>query len=499
MAKRKPAPPAAPARAAQTDALERFRPLLPAEEWPLLLAELARPLPQALRVNLLKASRADLGTWAARYGWETAPVPYCDSGWQVKTAQTAPSQTLEHRSGQYYIQDAASMLPVELFDFAGLDTPLVLDLAASPGGKTTHLVNKTGDRGLTLANDGSAARITALKLVLQTWGAANTAVTNLPGESFGVWFPETFDRVLLDAPCSMQGLRSSDSHPMRPISDRERDSLAARQARLLASALEALKTGGQAVYSTCTLSPEEDEGVLDALLRQYPHAVRVEDTALRLPQPAPALSGEGGRNFAPGVTGAARLWPHRYGTAGFFAALLTKTGPTPAPVLDPPRQPRGRADLEALPARAVKDLAGGLRDAYDFDLNAVLEEYHLSLWRRGREVRALPEAFLQRFSGLPVEMLGLALGEETPDGFIPAHEWVSRFAVDFTGSRLRLEPEQASAWLRGNDLRTELPGSPGSKSVVIVEDELGRFIGCGRALTGRLRNLLPRRLAQQAR
>lgn len=496
MSKHKSAP-VGDRRGAQADALVRFQPLLSAEDYAALLAELERPLSPALRANLLKTGPESPAEWAGRYGWDLSPVPYCAHGYRLKSVREAPGQTLEHRSGQYYIQDVASMLPVELFDFDGLHDPLVLDMAASPGGKTTHLLDRTLDHGLLIANDQAAARITALRLVLQTWGATSTAITNLPGESFGVWFPETFDRVLLDAPCSMQGLRSTESHPMRAITDHERQSLASRQARLLASAVEALKVGGQVVYSTCTLSPEEDEGVLAALLRQYSGSVRIEDTAARLPYPALALERYGETVYPAAVRGAARLWPHTYGTAGFFAALVTKTAPVNSPQVAPPQRGPHRDDPEPVGSRAVHDLAAALMDAYGFDLEAVLSEYHLTLVKHGTDVRALPERFMWQFRSLPVESLGLGLGQSAPEGFIPGYEWVSRFWKDFSQGRILLAPDQSKRWQHGEDIREAPLNTFKHGQIVLAVDDAGRFLGCGRVLSDRLKNLLPRRLAQQ--
>ncbi|HZW03188.1 MAG TPA: hypothetical protein VFF68_04635, partial [Anaerolineaceae bacterium] len=295
MARRKKrSAPVEPAPDLRSAALERYRPLLPPAEFAVLLEELERPLYPALRVNPLKANADNhIEAWAQRYDWETRPVPYCPSGYWVVRSPEPISQTIEHRLGFYYIQDAASMLPAELFDLDGLDDPLVLDMAASPGGKTTHLVSRLGDRGLVLANDSSADRITALRIVLQNYGAINAAAARFPGEKYGAWYPETFDRVLLDAPCSMQGLKTTESHPMRPITEREQESLARRQARLLESAFQAVKTGGQVVYSTCTLAPEENEAVLESLLRAYPGAAQIDDLSDRLPAPAPALAADG--------------------------------------------------------------------------------------------------------------------------------------------------------------------------------------------------------------
>jgi 16S rRNA (cytosine1407-C5)-methyltransferase len=236
----------------QERVLQRYQLLLPANDYAQLRAEIERPLFPALRANPLKVDPGTaLKDWAERYHWESIPVPFCPTGIQVKDSEKPISQTIEHRLGYYYIQDAASMLPVELFDFpvqgpgATSTSPLILDLAASPGGKTTHLASRTGDSGLIIANDASQSRITALRLVLHNWGAVNCAITHFPGEMYGSWYPETFDRVLLDAPCSMESLRSSESHPFRPITPTERSSLAQRQERLLESAIQSTKIGGR--------------------------------------------------------------------------------------------------------------------------------------------------------------------------------------------------------------------------------------------------------------
>ncbi|MBR6090580.1 MAG: hypothetical protein IKP86_11645, partial [Anaerolineaceae bacterium] len=251
-----------PRQDAFDSAWEKYRPLVPAEELALLEGFLHKSLPQAFRLNPLKTGEGEPERMKQRYGWDLMPVDFCPEGWRVRSAGTAPSMTVEHRMGHYYIQDSASMMPVALYDPERLaESPLILDLAASPGGKTTHLIGRSLDRGLVLANDSSPSRIPALKTVLKNWGSIRHAITQFPGESYGDWFPDTFDLVLLDAPCSMQSLVSLDSHPMRPISEREEKALAQRQAALLRSALKALRPGGQMVYSTCTLSPDEDEAV----------------------------------------------------------------------------------------------------------------------------------------------------------------------------------------------------------------------------------------------
>ena len=480
-------PAAAPANPLE-DSLGRFLPLLPPADQASLLEDLQVPLRQSLRVNPHKTQPGAIHAWAAHYGWTVEPIPYCSTGWRVEPSAegTLPSGTIEHRLGQFYIQDAASMLPVELFErLEEVDQPLILDLAASPGGKTTHLAARSGERGLVLANDSSAERITALRLVLQSWGAPNTAVTQFPGERFGQWFPETFDFVLLDAPCSMQGLRATDAHPLRPITPREQTSLARRQTQLLESALQTVKVGGQVVYSTCNLSPEEDEGVLDALLRRHPATFEIAE--LHLPVPAPGLKEAEGFQFDPQVQKAARLWPHLYHTAGFFAALLRKVAEIPTETMELPFRPLERAGFVPLERKEYLELAADMRQEYGLDLPALLEQHDLALYRRNRLIFAFPGLFLGRFMDLPVQAAGLLFAEQTPEDLLPSNEFVNRFWGEFKSNRFLLPADLLPAWLRGEDVPLD-SGLPGGR-LVIVLDESGRYLGRGRAIPAKIKNL----------
>lgn len=482
--KKRRSPPPPPSGAALVEnALQSYRPLLSAEDFAALQAELARPLRSALRLNPLKANlERDIPRWAERYGWDLRPIPYCSLGFWVEAAQTPISQTPEHALGYYYIQDAASMLPVELFDLP--PAPLLLDLAASPGGKTTHLVAKTGDRGLVLANDASRSRLTALRIVLNNWGAASAAITNFPGEAFGAWLPNSFDAVLLDAPCSMENLRPTESHPMRPISARERSNLAERQARLLISALRAVRPGGQVVYSTCTLAVEEDEGVLEVVLRQLGSAVQLDDVTSRLKAPAPGLPGND-----PRLPLAVRLWPHRFGSSGFFAARLTRLDELPPqPITAPlPSRPIERTGWQPLPSVALQQLCHQFDRQYGFDLQATLLVNGWQVWQWGNSYHALPETYLARFASLPVHAVGLPIGEETGEGLLPAQEWVARFAPHFRHGRCLISAEGFEAGLRGQPLPPPDPAT--TCPYPIAFDAQGRLLGRTRQVHGQLKAL----------
>ncbi|MBI9043345.1 MAG: NOL1/NOP2/sun family putative RNA methylase [Anaerolineaceae bacterium] len=486
----------------EKEALERFRKLLPADELGLLLEELEKPLYPGIRLNPLKSKpEALIKTLVERYQWKIEPVPFCDEGYWIVESATPISQPIEHRLGSYYIQDPASMLPVSLFEFDNVSKPLILDMAASPGGKTTHLISRSKDQGLVVANDASQSRITALKLVLQTWGGMNIAVTRFPGEKWGSWFPETFDRVLLDAPCSMQNLRSTEARSMRPITEKERQRLASRQFSLLSSALAAVKTGGQIVYATCTLNPEENEGVLDNLLREYPDSVRIDCVDDILEGNAPALSEFEDQTYHPDISKAARLWPHRMRTSGFFTARITKMQSIPVTPRDFPERAFSKTKLKAMKHLEKVTFFHLIEDRYGFDFSNILESQELILMERanqkGNQLFVVPEIWVEYFALLPYQNLGMLVGEEKYGNFEPSHEWLSRFAGDFTNGKFILPDELKTAWLRGEDMHIDTTDQMESGVIAAVFNQGGQLLGKGKILPGRVRNLLPSRLIYQ--
>lgn len=467
--------------------LERFKPLISEDEYASLVGELQKPLLPSFRINPLKMSADDVQLLARRYNWKIEPIPFCRTGYHIEEAAPAVSlsQTLEHRMGHYYIQEAASMIPVELFHMESDQPELCLDLAASPGGKTTHLISRGGDHSLVIANDSSAGRIPALQIVLQTWGAANQMITQFPGEKYGMWFPETFDRVLIDAPCSMQGLRTAESHDVRPVTGKEVSALSKRQVNLLTSALQAVKVGGEVAYSTCTLMPEEDEAVIDQILSRFSPQVEILETGIY----APGILSDGTHEYNKQVGKSLRLWPDRLHTAGFFACLLRKNAPLALPSQPPPSRPLERTGFAELSRTEERKLKQTLLEAYGFDLESVLEKYDLITVGYHDRRFAFPAALFSRFADLPVQSAGLPIGDETAEGFIPSHAWVSRFIELFPMGRTVLQSEYIEDWLHLKDVFS--PDFHNSPFIRLMMDSDGRYLGRGRMLDGRVRNLLP--------
>lgn len=469
-----------------------FEPYLSSADICALKAELENPVPPALRVNVLKHDApAFIQDLQKRYQWVTKPIPYCPTGIQVTHSQNAISQTVEHLMGDYYIQDAASMLPVSLLKSAQ-PSPLILDMAASPGGKTTHLADISADGGFILANDASTSRLQALRLVLQTWGVVNSAITNFQGELIGNWFPDTFDLILLDAPCSMQNLRPNASHPFRTISMDEELRLAQRQTNLLISAYQALKPGGEMVYSTCTLSPVEDEAVLDAFLKRHPNAQLV-DYHTRHNFDAPAITRFAGNNLNPQVINAIRLYPHLLGTSGFFAALIHKPEQT-----ENARQPYPQLDfsrsLTRLDAKTINAIQWQMEDLYGMNLEAIMAKYQLDLNQRDNAIIAVSQKYFQDFPNLKTHTLGFMLGKQINGAVQLSHEWSSRFYHEIKNNIITLPDDLMDVWLQGRDIHQPPEYTVKPSTIVIVKDADNRFLGRAKLLPNRLRNLLPTRL-----
>ncbi len=464
--------------------LERFRPLLSDAEYAQAAEAVNQPLLPALRLNPLKGGANLAAELQTRYGWALHAIPFCPSGYRVESGSgPALSETLEYKNGAYYIQESSSMLPVQLFNFEDAGQPLiVLDLAASPGGKTTHLAARMADQGLILANDASQGRIQALKIVLQHWGATNTAITRFAGESFGRWFPETFDHVLLDAPCSMQGLRTAESHPPRPVTPSETRQLARRQAELLTSAIQAARSGGQIVYSTCTLAPEEDEAMVAGVLQKLAGTVMLEDAQAFLPTPAPGIAAGAVEADAAKMI---RLWPHRYDTAGFFACLLRKTGPGAGTVQAAPAHSMEKAGFVEMAPAAQASLSARFEELFGYALSAYLQTKERTLVMRDEKVFLFPRLFLERFGTLPVQAVGMQLCTLNEAELLPTFEWCTRFGTQCATALLPLEGAALAQWQSGRDI----PAPQTQKSVWLVTDPQGRMLGRGKVIQGMLKNL----------
>lgn len=294
----------------------RYCPLVDDEE--AFLSSLGRRLPKSFRVNTLKSQPAVVAERFLGYGIGITPVPWYEDAFICDNPDAGFS--LEHFTGAIYLQELVSMLPPLLIRDILPDARMVLDGCAAPGSKTTQLAALMGNKGTIIANDVSYSRIRALKFNLEKAGALNAVITN---RDLGAFSDVQFDAVLLDAPCSAEGTIRKNWEVFDAWSEREVQKYARVQKQLIVKAFDLLKPGGTMVYSTCTFAPEENEAVVDELLKARQDA-RLEPITFNGLKTSKPLGSWDGAEFSAEVSKTARIWPHHNDTGGFFLAKVKK-------------------------------------------------------------------------------------------------------------------------------------------------------------------------------
>ncbi|PIJ51442.1 16S rRNA (cytosine(1407)-C(5))-methyltransferase RsmF [Erwinia sp. OLTSP20] len=439
-----------------------------------------QPLRRSLRVNTLKISVTQFTEQMARHGWQLTPVPWCDEGfWISRDEDHFPlGSSAEHLSGLFYIQEASSMLPVTAL-FAATERPeRVLDMAAAPGSKTTQIAARMQRHGAIVANEYAASRLKVLHANLSRCGVSHVALSHFDGRVFGAALPEQFDAILLDAPCSGEGVLRKDADALKNWSPDSNIKIAATQRELIRSAFHALKPGGVLVYSTCTLNHTENQQVIDWLLAQWPQA------AERLPL---NTLFDGAERVAT-AAGDLHVFPQRFDSEGFFVARLRKTAsvtPPPAPSYQPGKLPFSR--LSAAKSQQVITAAGqvGLR----------WHDLTLSLWQRDNELWLFPQAVEPLLGKIRFSRIGLRLAETHNKGYRWQHEAVIALADPGAHNRLALTCEEAEEWYRGRDI---YPSAEIKTQEVIVTFQQ-QVLGLAKKVGNRLKNSYPRELVRDGK
>ncbi|MEK4187444.1 RsmB/NOP family class I SAM-dependent RNA methyltransferase [Paenibacillus odorifer] len=263
-----------------------------------------------VRVNTLKISVEKLQALSTL---ELEPIPWCPTGFYTEDG-ARPGKHPHYHAGLYYIQEPSAMAPVELLDVQPGDR--VLDLCAAPGGKSTQISAKLSGEGLLVTNDLHPERTKALAKNLELYGVRNGIVLNESPDHIAAAFPLYFDKILIDAPCSGEGMFRKDEDMVKQWDSGTPAKYAAMQRDILRSAATALAPGGTLVYSTCTFATEENEEIIAEFISEHPQFSVI------------TVGGTG--SFAPGfgeLSGTARLWPHKVKGEGHFMAVLQHVGP----------------------------------------------------------------------------------------------------------------------------------------------------------------------------
>ena len=355
--------------------LVRMKDMLGAE-YPAYLQSLERPRAVALRFNPLKGEQAALPFVGENVPWEERGYYY--------DPESRPGLHPYHECGVYYLQEASAMSAVALLDPRPGER--VCDLCAAPGGKSTQIAGRMLGEGFLLCNEWSPKRAKILSQNIERLGVSNALVTNETVENLSRRLPEYFDRVLVDAPCSGEGMFRKEEAAVTDWSEETVAMCAERQREILRSAAKLLRPGGRLVYSTCTFAPEENEETVAAFLEEHPEFVS-EDVS------APWFSKVG--------TGMFRLWPHKLLGEGHFVAVLRKSGAGETP------DANGKG--EKLPKeweQFAKDMEIKLPEGKAIFFGETLYWAH-------------PET--PELKGLRVLRAGLELGEIRKGRFLPAH------------------------------------------------------------------------------
>ncbi len=425
-----------------------------------------------LRINPLKGNAGQL---LARQLFSLEPVPWAEGGFYYGAGER-PGKHPFHEAGVYYLQEPSAMA------VAGLLAPRpgerVLDLCAAPGGKTTQIGGMMEGRGLLVSNEIHSGRAKILSQNVERMGLRNCVVTNEEPEKLAGRFQGFFDKILVDAPCSGEGMFRKDPKTREQWSLENVARCAARQQEILEWAGQMLAPGGVMVYSTCTFSPEEDEGTVCRFLERHP------EYSIAEPEGYPGFS-HGNPAWIPGHDPAAartiRLWPHLLEGEGHFAAVLRKEGPDRGQA----GEDGGRKDwaCPAIPARKLPaEFTGFCREA----LNTALPERYLAF---GDHLYLFPEG-MPRLDGLRVLRPGLELGEIKKKRFEPAHALALALKPeDFRRQvRIPLEDQRGFAYLRGESIPAQMEKG---WCAVCTEDYT---IGWGKSDGRQLKNHYPRGL-----
>ncbi len=387
---------------------------------------LKRPTETSIRINNRKA--VDIS-------FPKRPIPWAKEGYFLEERPSFTGDPSFH-AGAYYVQEASSMFIAHILESQQIPKGVYLDLAAAPGGKSTLLSSYLGEDGLLVANEVIAARTQILKENVIKWGLGNTVVTNNDPEHFAP-LDGFFDLVLVDAPCSGEGMFRKDPQARAEWSPEHVNLCAARQKRIVDKAGELVKGGGYLLYSTCTFNEKENEEILRFLTEEFAFE------PVRIPLDPSWGIVETEVRTEDGTFYCYRFFPHKVAGEGFFITVLRR--PKEAYIQEAPSTKEfkhhslkrvGEKESASLEQEVGGDGSGKfylLQDAY-FRMHG---EY-------SRELEKLAQV-------LSVRYFGVELGKKQGKEWIPSHEWALSTLPKNGFPQQELTPEEALDFLRKKD------------------------------------------------
>lgn len=432
-----------------------------------------------LRRNLLKGTEEE---FIRLMPFPLEKISWAREGYYYDAA-ALPGRHVFHEAGAYYIQEPSAMAAVEVLSPEPGER--VLDLCAAPGGKSTQIAGRMQGQGLLVSNEVIGERARILSQNVERMGVSNCVVCSEKPERVAALFPAFFDRVLVDAPCSGEGMFRKEEAARAEWSPETVRMCAERQAMILEEAAKTVRPGGVLVYSTCTFSPEENEGTISAFLRTH-EEYSIEETILEHIL-SPGRADWIGQPAA-GIGHTLRLWPHLLRGEGHYIARLRKAG-NAAGGLRNPAEPK-EAEKEQWKVTGEKKLCklmeGFLREELEIG-DPWMARHSGALVRFGEQVYLVPEEMIS-LAGMKVLRPGLQLATEKKNRYEPAHALSLALVPGDSGRFYELSEQEARAFLRGESIAC---GERRGWTVLSYE---GYALGFGKASGGQIKNHYPKGL-----
>lgn len=457
------------------------------------LSSYDRPSTPSLRLNPLKKNNICLSD-ISEMPCIGERVPWTESGYYYDPeSETRPGKHPYHESGAYYIQEASAMLPASLFPPCENDK--VLDLCAAPGGKSTQLAAALNGSGLLVSNEIHPQRASILSQNVERMGIRNAVVTCHAPKELVPHFPCFFDKIVVDAPCSGEGMFRKEEQALTMWSQENVDLCATRQKDILESASEMLKPDGYLTYSTCTFAPEENEGVILHFLRNHPEfevvlpknqAVLdcIENGLIDRGNPAWVDSGE---EYAEQLKNTLRIFPHHANGEGHFAALLHKLKSAPTVSIkesknDKKKQKEKGGRPQTTPESAYKLFLQFIKDVTDEKIDGVPCLF-------GEQLYLCPNDLPSPREGLKTLRHGLHLGTVVNGNrFEPSHALAMALDPSKAKRTFYIDLDTAISYLRGE----VIPCGNEKGWHVVTHDSFP--LGWGKASDGMMKNHYPKGL-----
>lgn len=424
---------------------------------------------QALRVNPLKADKEE---FLAKAPFSLTPVPWAENGFYYCKEDT-PGKHPYHEAGVYYIQEPSAMAPAAYLDAQPGEK--VLDLCAAPGGKSTQIAAAMQGEGILISNEIHPARAKILSENIERMGIRNAMVTNETPQKLADTFEEYFDRIMVDAPCSGEGMFRKNEVACEEWSLENVQICADRQDEILDCAASMLRRGGRIVYSTCTFAPAENEGSISRFMERHTDfsVVPVEKFE-GMSAGVPAWTA----NPAAGIEGTIRLWPNKLHGEGHYLAVLQKDGEVPTTYEGYCRNGLQKGISEKECKEYVE-----FRDSF-MDVN--LEG---SLLKFGEQLYLAPVG-MPSANKLKVLRPGLHLGTMKKNRFEPSHALALALRPEEVkySANLNGDSQEVRAYLNGQTLNVE-----GEKGWYLMTVD-GYSIGWGKLAGGIMKNHYPKGL-----